>query len=45
MINDRIDRRTIAIKVIAIAMITGGVVMITSGDTIITLFKGWFHVS
>jgi hypothetical protein len=45
MINDRIDRRTIAIKVIAIAMITGGVVMITSGDTIINLFKGWFHVS
>jgi len=26
-------------------MITGGIIMITSGDTIINLFKGWFHLS
>ncbi len=45
MINDRIDKRTILIKIIAIAMITGGIVMITSGDTLINLFKGWFHLS
>jgi drug/metabolite transporter (DMT)-like permease len=45
MINDRIDKRTILIKIVAIAMITGGIVMITSGDTLINLFKGWFHLS
>jgi drug/metabolite transporter (DMT)-like permease len=45
VINDRIDKGTIFIKVIAIVMITGGIIMITSGDTIINLFKGWFHLS
>jgi len=45
VINDRIDKGTIFYQGNCYRHDHGGIIMITSGDTIINLFKGWFHLS